>query len=50
MAKFNVNTHGRLQEWIAHDKGFIPLESIASRLGSVPDRAIKYETLPSADH
>ncbi len=28
MAKFNVNTHGRLQEWIAHDKGYFTDEGL----------------------
>jgi len=28
MAKFVVNTHGRLQEWIAHDKGYFVEEGL----------------------
>ncbi len=28
MAKFIVNTHGRLQEWIAHDKGYFVEEGL----------------------
>lgn len=28
MAKFVVNTHGRLQEWIAHDKGYFANEGL----------------------
>ena len=28
MARFNVNTHGRLQEWIAHEKGYFAAEGL----------------------
>ena len=28
MARFTVNTHGRLQEWIAHEKGYFAAEGL----------------------